>query len=162
MDSNVARFRAFLSEWISPTLRDRGFKPSGQRFRAQRGPNAIVVVFQRRAEFFTCDLGVVSDYLARTEAGKGPPEHYRLRLGPIAVGYDRWWDLGEEPHALAGDFLAAFTKGLDYVEGLSSDEGLRDAILRDAARDPNGLRPFEVSMLARLEKSVASRGRIVT
>jgi hypothetical protein len=157
MDENVARLRTFLSDRISPALRERGFRMNGQRFRAERGANAVVISFQRRADFFTCDLGVVSGYLAKTATRLEPPEHYGVRLGPIAVGYDKWWDLDEAPESLAKDFLAALAKGLDYIEGLSSDEGLRDAILRDAARDPRGLRPFEVSMLARLEASVGSR-----
>jgi hypothetical protein len=157
MDENVARLRTFLKNRVSPAIRDRGFRMNGQRFRADRDANAIVLAFQRRGDFFTCDLGVVSGYLAETASGREPPEHYRLRLGPIAVGFDKWWDLDEAPETLASDFLSALAKGLDYVEPLCSDEGLRDAILRDAARDPSGLRPYEVSMVARLESSVGSR-----
>jgi hypothetical protein len=157
MDENVARLRTFLSKRVSPALRERGFRVNGQRFRAERGANAIVIAFQRRAASFTCDLGVVSGSLATTATEWEPPEHYRLRLGPISVGYDKWWDLDEAPDTLATDFLAALAKGLDYVDGISSDEGLRDAILRDAARDPSGLRPYEVSLLARLEASIGSR-----
>jgi hypothetical protein len=163
MNENVARLRTFLSGQVSPALRERGFRMNGQRFRAERGANALVIAFLRRADFFTCDLGVVSGYLTDTATGWEPPEHYQLRLGPIAVGYDKWWELGEAPEELAEDFLPALAKGLDYIEGISSDEGLRDAILRDAARDPRGLRPFDVSMLARLTASISPRdGQRVT
>jgi hypothetical protein len=114
------------------------------------------VSLQRRADFFTCNLGVVSAYLAKTASGSEAPEHYALRLGPITVGYDKWWDLAEPSESLAADFLAALAKGVDYIEGLSTDKGLLEAILLAAARDPEGLRPHEVSMVARLEESVRS------
>ncbi|MGH7484156.1 MAG: DUF4304 domain-containing protein [bacterium] len=156
MDANVARLRSFLSERVSPALRERGFRQRGQRFLAKRGPNTLVVSFQRRADFFTCNLGVVSAYLTTTASAWEPPEHYDLRLGPITVGYDKWWDLAEPSEALAADFLGALAKGLDYIEGVSSDKGLLDAILQAADGDPRGLRPFEVSMVARLAESVRS------
>jgi len=156
MDANVARFRSFLSERVWPALAERGFRRSGQRFLARRGPNSVVVSFQRRGDFFTCNLGVVSAYLSRTASSSEPPQHYDVRLGPIALGYDKWWDLAEAYESLAADFLAALAKGLDYIEGLSTDAGLLQAMLQAAARDPRGLRPFEVSMVARLQESVRS------
>lgn len=108
---------------------------------AARGSNEIALAFQRRGSFFTCDLAVVSALL-RAEFGSMPAEHWRVRLGPVAVGYDKWWDLAEGVDALAGDFLAALSRGLDHLEPISPDEGLRDAILRLAMDDPRPLPPI--------------------
>jgi hypothetical protein len=139
MEANVARFGAFLRDEVAGFLRPRGFSRQGQRFRAQRGANALTIAFQRRFDLFTCDLGVISARL--TKPGFEPREHYAIRLGPIAMGYDKWWGLAQAPETLAAEFLSALDKGLDYLESIGTDDGLRAAILRDIARDPNGPRP---------------------
>jgi len=126
---------AFLRQRVSPFVRERGFQRRGQRYLAARGDNSIFVSFQRRAGFFTCDLGVVSAMLL-AELGPFPPEHWRQRLGALALDYDRWWDLEDGQEAVAAEFLPALGLGLDRVESLATDEGLRDELLREVMLDP--------------------------
>jgi hypothetical protein len=137
MDDRAA-FDAFLSTTVAPDLAARGFRRRGQRFVATRGSNQIAAVFQRRGSFFTCDLAVVSALLL-AEFGPIPAEHWRVRLGPVAVGYDKWRDLADGADAIADDFLAALGLGLDHLEPISTDDGLHDAILRSALDDPRPL-----------------------
>jgi hypothetical protein len=148
-----AAFDAFLSTTVAPDLAARGFRRRGHRFEAARGPNGIVVVFRRRGSFFTCDLAVVSAWLI-AEFGSMPPEHWRVRLGPVAVGYDKWWDLANGGNSIAGDFLAALGRGLDGLEPIATDEGLRDAILRLALDDPRPLSPIMQSWAVALIRAV--------
>ena len=134
MDAKTG-LQSFLERSATPFLRLRGFHRHGQRYTAARGDNTIFVQFQRRATFFTCDLAVVSALLVR-ELGPTPPEHWRTRLGPVTTGYDRWWDLADEPDAVARDFLGALATGLERLEGLATDVGLRDELLADVMREP--------------------------
>lgn len=150
MDEDLARFRAFLRDEVAPYLRPRGFRGSGHRFRAERGSNALTIAFQRRVELFTCDLGVINARIAATKPGFAPVEHYAISLGPVAVGYDKWWNLAGDQETLASDFLSALGKGLEYAESFSTNDGLRAAVLRDIARDPSGPRPYEISILRAL------------
>jgi hypothetical protein len=163
MDDRVA-FDAFLKASVAPELAVRGFRRRGQRFVAARGSNELVVAFPRRGTFFTCDLAVVSALL-RAEFGSMPPEHWRVRLGPVTLGYDKWWNLAEGIDAVADDFRAALGRGLDHLEPMSTDEGLRDAILRQALDDPRPLPPIMQSWVVALVRAVgpgdwANVGRI--
>ena len=163
MDDRVA-FDAFLKTRVAPNLTVRGFRRRGQRFVAVRGSNEILVAFQRRGTLFTGDLAVVCALL-RAEFGSMPPVHWRVRLGPVAVGYDKWWDLAEGIDAVADDFGAALDRGLDHIEPISTDEGLRDAILRLALDDPRPLPPSMQSRVVTLVRTVgpgdwANVGRI--
>lgn len=151
------RLRRFVAEWVKPFLVERGFHRSGQTYRAMRGSNTLVVRFQTRYGLFTCEIGVISAVLAAAKPHFEPIEHWAIRLGPVAVGYDKWWDLDEKPESLAADFLAAFSKGLDYAERFSSDEGLLEEILRIAATDPYGIRPREMGYIQRLDAALNSR-----
>jgi hypothetical protein len=126
---------SFQERSATPFLVQRGFERHGLRYSAARGENTIFVQFQRRASFFTCDLGVVSALLLR-ELGPTPPEHWRARLGPMTVGYDRWWDLADEPDGIARDFLGALATGIERVEAIATDVGLRDELLLDVMREP--------------------------
>ncbi len=65
-----------------------------------------------------------------------------MRLGPVSEGFDKWWDLTAIDDALVADFLAALARGLAHIEPIASDEGLRDAVLRNAMEDPRGLPPI--------------------
>ena len=130
-----AEMEAFLAHRVSPFVRERGFHRRGQRYAAARGDNSIFVHFQRRAGFFTCDLGIVSALLLAA-LGPFPPEHWRQRLGAMALEYDRWWDLEDGQEVVAAEFLPALGRGLDRVEPLATDEGLRDELLREVMLDP--------------------------
>lgn len=152
MDDRVA-CDAFLKTSVAPSLTIRGFRRRGQRFVAARRSNELVVAFQRRGTFFTCDLAVVSALL-RAEFGSMPPEHWRVRLGPVTLGYDKWWDLAEGFDAVANDFGAALDRGLDHLEPMSTDEGLRDAVLRLALEDPRPLPPIMQSWVVALVRAV--------
>jgi hypothetical protein len=152
MDDRVA-FEAFLRAGVAPDLAGRGFQRRSQRFVAARGSNQIIVAFQRRGSFVTCDLAVVSALLL-AEFGRMPPEHWRVRLGPVAAGYDKWWDLADGVDVIADDFLAALSRGLDHIDPMSTDEGLRDAILRLAMDDPRPLPPFMQSWAVALIRAV--------
>lgn len=140
LDGKVA-LDAFLSEQVTPFVREHGFRRSGQRYRAARGQNVIFVRFQRRLTTFTADLGVVSATLLE-EFGSTPPEHWTIRLGPPILGYDKWWDLEDGAAAVSRDFLPTLGRGLDFIEPLASDEGLRDTLLRLAIEDQRGLPPI--------------------
>jgi hypothetical protein len=140
MDGSAA-LDAFLSEQVTPFLHERGFGRSGQRYRAARGRNAILVRFQRRLTMFTADLGVSSATLIE-EFGRTPPEHWTIRLGPPILGYDKWWDLEDGAPVLAEGFLPTLGRGLDMIEPLATDEGMRDALLRLAIEDRRGLSPI--------------------
>jgi hypothetical protein len=142
-------FTAFLAAHVTPFLADRGFHRSGQVYRALRGRNQVLIHFQRRGDFFTCDLGVANAVIRA--AGFVDPEQFRTRLGPIAVRYDKWWDIQQDLTTLGADFLAALALGLDYIEPLATDEGLRAQLLADAALDR--LLPFEAGWLLALEKA---------
>ncbi len=83
-----------------------------------------------------------------------PPEHWRVRLGPVTLGYDKWWDLAEGFDAVANDFGAALDRGLDHLEPMSTDEGLRDAVLRLALEDPRPLPPIMQSWVVALVRAV--------
>jgi len=83
-----------------------------------------------------------------------PPEHWSARLGPVAVGYDKWWDLAEGGDAISEDFLAALVRGLEQLEPIATDEGLRDAILRLAIGDPRPLPPIMQSWAFALIRAV--------
>lgn len=157
MDDRVA-FDAFLKSSVAPNLAVRGFRRRGQRFVAARGTNEFVVASQRHGTLFTCDLAVVNAML-RAEFGSIPPEHWRVRLGPVAVGYDKWWDLADGIDAVADDFGAALDRGLDHLEPISTDEGLRDAILRLALDDPRPLPPIMQSWVVALVRAVGA-GRL--
>jgi hypothetical protein len=100
---------------------------------------------------FTCDLGVVSALL-REVYGPEPDEHWSIRLGHIVVGYDKWWDLTVGKDTLAADFLPALSRGLEYLEPLATDEGLRDRWLHDAATQPYGISPIEADWLVALAR----------
>lgn len=150
-------FAEFLSTSVAPDLAARDFRRRGQRFVAPRGSNQIAVVFQRRGSFFTCDLAVVSALLL-AEFGSMPAEHWRVRLGPVAVGYDKWWDLAEGVDTIADDFLAALGCGLEQVEPISTDDGLRDAILRSALDDPRPLPPVMQSWAVALVRAAGPGG----
>lgn len=132
---------AFLSEHVTPYLLDRGFHRSGYRYQARRGQNLFVIRFQRRGRFFTADLVVVSALLIEA-FGSMPPEHWTVRLGEPTVGYDKWWDLEEGSRAVSEDFLPTLGDGIDHMEPFVSDEGLRDALLRELLADPRGLPPM--------------------
>jgi hypothetical protein len=148
-DSKTA-LMAFLAEQVTPFLSPRGFRRRGQRYSALQGRNSVFVRFQRRADFFTCDLGFINATL--WEAGfQFPPEHWTVRLGGVAVGYDKWWDLATEPASLATDFLPALARGLEHIEPLAADEGFRARLLADAASGQ--LRPFEAGWLVTLQRA---------
>jgi hypothetical protein len=139
---DTKRMAAFLLEWVSPFLRDRGFRRRGQQYWAKQGENSIFIRFEHRGDFFTCDVGVVSALLIATMTEWEPPEHWTVRLGPVALGYDKWWDLAEDDAAVAADFLPALEKGIEHITPMSSDAGLRDALLRDATTDRRGMIPM--------------------
>jgi len=129
-----SRFDGFLAQRATPYLAQHGFRRSGQRYRAARGRNTVVIRFQRRRAFFTCDLAVASAVLI-DEFGDAPPEHWAIRLGSAVLGYDKWWDLAGDSAATADDFLATLGRGVDLIEPIATDEGLRDAILGNVMRD---------------------------
>ena len=145
--------RTFLRDWVNPFLSARGFRGRGQVFKGQRGENSIVIRFQTRSGYFTCDLAATSGLLARTTTDWEPPEHWTIRLGPIVFGYDKWWDLAN-PAAAADDLLPSLAEGIEYMEPLSSDTGLRDAMLRAAADDPRGEAPIHVNQIVRLVQAL--------
>lgn len=149
----------FLNGWVTPVLREQGFSRRGQKYAAKRGANSVIVHFQRRGDFFTCDLTVVSALLIETMTEWEPPEHWTVRLGPIAVGYDKWWDLEDGEEAVATDFLRALEKGLKHILPISSDGGLRDALLRLERTDGRGLIPMHARWLTTLVGSVGLPGR---
>ena len=156
-----AALDAFLSEQVTPFLHQRGFRRSGQRYRAARGRNEIVVRFQRRLTTFTADLGVRSASL-REEFGTTPPEHWTIRLGPPILGYDKWWDLENGTTVLAEDFLPTLGRGLDMIESLATDEGLRDALLRLAMGDRRGLPPIMGQWAIALVREVGPGGFVTS
>jgi hypothetical protein len=143
----------FLAGEVTPFLHERGFRRRGQWYWAARGENSIFVRFQRLGDFFTCDIGVVSALLL-AKCGPFPPEHWTIRLGPISVGYDKWWDLTEGDAAVAADFLPALVRGIDHVEPFTTDEGLRDEILHRATTDRRGIAPIKAEWLVVLAKDV--------
>jgi hypothetical protein len=139
----------FLNSRVSPFVGARGFHRRGQRYWAARGDNSLFIRFQHRGDFFTCDLGAVSELLL-AECGAMPPEHWAIRLGPVAVGWDKWWDIADGDEVVAADFLPALARGLDHVEPFATDDGLRDALLRLATTDPRGISPMEADWLVAL------------
>ncbi len=147
MDETAATMSHFLSEVVAPHLRPAGFIRNGMRFEAERGSNKLYVHFQRRDELFTCDLGVVSGRLLEVDEWAAP-DHLRLRLGPVAEGFDRWWDLSDRRENLAAEFLSALDRGLATIEPLTSDEALRDRWLAEAKK--RDLTDAECDWLARL------------
>jgi hypothetical protein len=153
------RMTAFLNRWVTPFLREQGFSRRGQKYTAKRGANSVVVRFQHRGDFFTCDLAVVSALLIGTMTEWEPPEHWTVRLGPIAVGYDKWWDLEDGEKAVAADFLRALEKGLQHIVPISTDEGLRDALLWLDETDRRGLIRMHARWLITLVGSVGLPGR---
>jgi hypothetical protein len=148
------RLTAFLNEWITPYMREQGFSRRGQKYTAKRGANSVIVRFQHRSDFFTCDLTAVSALLIETRTELEPPEHWTVRLGPIAVGYDKWWDIEADEAAVAADFLASLGMGLAHILPISTDEGLRDALLRSAETYRRGLVPLRARWLTALVASV--------
>lgn len=122
------------------------------RYAAPRGRNEVVVHFQRRDDLFTCDLGATLAVL-KTVRRWSPPEHWRIRLGPPVLGYDRWWALTDDVPAVAAEFLPVLTLGLEHIEPLATEEGLRARLLADAAREP--LRPVEADYLEALDRALA-------
>jgi hypothetical protein len=143
------RMTSFLNGQVTPFLVERGFHRRGQRYWASRGANSLFIRFQHRGDFFTCDLGVVSALLL-AECGAMPPEHWAIRLGPVAVGWDKWWDIADGDEVVAATFLPALARGLDHIEPFATDDGLRDAILHLATTDPRGLAPIEADWLVAL------------
>lgn len=113
----------------------------------------MFVRFQRLGDLFTCDVGVVSALLL-AECGPFPPEHWAIRLGPIAVGHDKWWDLTDGDVAIAADFLPALARGLNHVAPFATDEGLRDELLKDVTMDGRGLAPIEAEWLTAFNKTI--------
>lgn len=152
MDDRAA-FDAFLKSSVARHLTARGFRRRRQRFVAARGSNEIAVAFQRRGSSFTCDLTVASALLL-AEFGPMPPVHWVIRLGPVAVGYDKWWDLADGADAIADDFRGTLGRGLDQLEPISTDDGLRDAILRLVIDDPRPLPPIMRSWAFALIRAV--------
>ena len=140
-------------------MRDQGFSRRGREYTAKRGANSVIVHFQHRGDYFTCDLTVVSALLIETMTEWEPPEHWTVRLGPIAVGYDKWWDLEDGEEAVAADFLRALDTGLHHILPISSDVGLRDALLGLDKTDGRGLIPMHARWLTTLVGSVGLPGR---
>jgi hypothetical protein len=140
VDGNAA-LDAFLSDEVTPYLRTRGFRRSGQQYRAGRAHSQVDIRFHRRRALFTVDLVVVSAFLIE-EFGNIPPEHWAIRLGPSILGYDKWWDLEAGTRAIAEEFLVTLGRGIDSVEPITTDEGLRDAFLRLALEDHRGMAPI--------------------
>lgn len=155
MDAKSA-MNAFLIQRVSPFLRDRGFhRRGGNRYEATRDPNTVFVRFQRVGDLFTCDIGVISEFLRR-EFESFPEDHWTIRLGPVAVGYDRWWDLSEDADEVAADFLPALARGLEHIESIATDEGLRDAFLRLVMSDPRPLAPIHEAWVMALIRSLGA------
>ena len=149
-------FAAILSGVVTPFLTARGFRRSGQRYTAARGPNRVVIGFERRGDFFTCDLMTVNATL-RAAGFMSPREHWRIRLGPIAVGWDKWWSSADDPAVVADDFLAALARGLDHIEPLATDDGIRARLRADETADPGSLVPIERAWLAALDRGAGER-----
>jgi hypothetical protein len=63
------------------------------------------------------------------------------RIGSIALGYDRWWDLADDHATLTRDLLAALDVALAFAKPKVTDEGLRDFLLTMAMSDTRGLTP---------------------
>jgi hypothetical protein len=79
-------------------------------------------------------------------------------VGPIAVGYDKWWSLDDPDGDVVPDLLAALERGLEHVEPIATDEGLRDALLRLALSDPRGLPPVMEAWTGALIRRVGPGG----
>lgn len=145
------RLSTFLASQVSPFLRDHGFRRRGQQYWSARGPNSLIIHFQQHGESFTCDIRVVSALLL-AEYGPYPAEHWIIRLGPMIEGYDKWWSLEEDASVVAADLLPTLALGIEHVEVLVTDEGLRDSFLRGATTGALGLAPVEAEWLATLTR----------
>ncbi len=110
---------------------------------------------------FTADLTVISAHLIEV-FGAIPPEHWSIRLGPPIVGYDKWWDLEEGGLAVSRDLLPTLGRGIDYIEPIARDEGLRDALLRLAMEDRRGLPPIMEQWCTSLIRKVGPGGWAAT
>jgi len=122
------RYRAMLRDEIAPALRQRGFKGSGTAYVLPDDTHWLQVGFQA-SRWNTADEGqftvnvAVADKAAwaRIAAERGysgrPNPNVRYgrdmpvrRLGALAFGEDRWWDVSEPTARAAADVLDAIDR----------------------------------------------------
>jgi hypothetical protein len=144
-DASVA-FRMWLSSFVRPVLRKRGFTRKGSTFHLRAAEGWGVVDFQK-SQFgssgqvrFTVNLGVTLDRLSVArgdDPDRKPAEHrcaWRCRLGTILErGDDRWWtvDTGTDLRALAAEVLPPIVdRGLPLIDERLSPSGFLEALAR--------------------------------
>jgi hypothetical protein len=143
------QFAHLLDAHVEPTLREIGFRRSGQTFRRREGPNWLVIDLQTsrysRAEdlALTVNLGVASALLAAfygrsDRSPTGADCHLQERLGPLVFdGRDHWWTLDRETartDRTARTVTCHLLKtGVPFLEEHASDEAIRDCWLASKA-----------------------------
>jgi hypothetical protein len=130
-----------LSEWVTPVLKERGFRKVGLSYEKDEAEAIVVVGYQRSrdrgdCDRFTVNLAVASKRVFSFEdhrtSKRTPVElcHWRMRLGrTLEESADTWWELcsaadvsavGQEQQALLK------TKALPILRKTASDEALRE------------------------------------
>jgi hypothetical protein len=129
-------YKRFQREQLAPALREMGFRGSSPVYVFPDDLNWLQVGLQasrhsdRSSVMFTVNLGITSKHdwhrfreggFGFTKIGDRPspnavwPVGHTWRLGPLAVGYDKWWEVN------AGDDVGAVS---DEVTGLIRTVGL--------------------------------------
>jgi Domain of unknown function (DUF4304) len=130
-----------LSEWVTPLLKERGFRKVGLSYEKDEAEAIVVVGYQRSrdggdCDRFTVNLAVGSKRVFTFDdhrtTKRTPVElcHWRMRLGrTLDEPADTWWELcnvadvsaiGQEQQALLK------MKALPLLEKTASDEALRE------------------------------------
>ena len=140
-------FARFLEEQIEPWMKEKGFRRKAHSFGKWIGNQFLLIHFQSvprdivEGKYpFTVNLGVFARKLFTFFPYKSVPTfpsisdcHWDVRLGMLAPDrQDLWWELREEGQLpfLAGEILGLLERfGLPMLQGLSTEEGLRDCWL---------------------------------
>lgn len=137
-------YQQFLRTYISPFLRDAGFRQRGSTYWKACGDNLALIGFQKSLGsqashiLFTVNLGIVSGRLGRSPSARPgnaqgmslSESHWSQRLGQLLPeSTDKWWIL--EPTTdvarLAAEINSALQNlALPALEKYCSDSALRD------------------------------------
>jgi hypothetical protein len=131
---------ALIRDWLTPVLKDHGFRRVGRSYERE-GDEVIGVVDVQRSlretgcERLTVNLGVASKKVfafANHRTGKRTPIelcHWRVRLGrTMEHAGDAWWELCEaaDLERVGSEVSEALVKnGLPALDRMSSNEALR-------------------------------------